>query len=190
LSRQPCSMTTTDTYNTILASRASGSEDTEWLQSALQNNITSRTRTLLIADDQRRSAPFNPQMLLNDCGTFDGSFAICIIENIGPQWIEALGTAWSLEPDFFLQHARMPDRNASWNDVFHPMADPGNLPYAHISGVFEYNGWASKTGRPPDSSLNFMKRHVWQAKSPFPISSHTCISYYRVKPNLCATSNS
>jgi hypothetical protein len=37
-----------------------------------------------------------------------GTRAICVIENISPEFIEALGSAWNLDPDFFAGHAPNP----------------------------------------------------------------------------------
>ncbi|KAK0820602.1 hypothetical protein LTR75_001480 [Friedmanniomyces endolithicus] len=31
--------------------------------------------------------------------------AVCVIENITPNWMEALGTAWDIDPEFFVGHA-------------------------------------------------------------------------------------
>ena len=38
--------------------------------------------------------------------------AICVIENISPNIIEELGSAWDLDPDFFISHAGNPNQES------------------------------------------------------------------------------
>ncbi|KAK0291923.1 hypothetical protein LTR91_003625 [Friedmanniomyces endolithicus] len=40
--------------------------------------------------------------------------AVCVIENITPGWIEVLGTAWDIDPDFFVGHAFNPREEDHW----------------------------------------------------------------------------
>lgn len=40
---------------------------------------------------------------------------ICVIENISPAYIEAIGSAWDLDPRFFTGHAWNPLRESIWS---------------------------------------------------------------------------
>lgn len=39
---------------------------------------------------------------------------ICIVENISPEHIEVLGSAWDIDPRFFVMHAVNPRREHLW----------------------------------------------------------------------------
>src|SRR5437868_6257590 len=43
-----------------------------------------------------------------------GREAICVIENISPGLIEELGSAWDLNPEFFIGHAKNPNPEDLW----------------------------------------------------------------------------
>jgi hypothetical protein len=109
--------------------------------------------------------------------------AICVIENISPGFIEELGSAWNLDPEFFIGHAENPNPEDLWVNHF---AEYDVRKYRHLDGVFEYHGMRGQKGL--DSSPNYFTRHCFEERT-YPVQSNTRISYYRVRQGLCESTN-
>lgn len=136
--------------------------------------------------------------------------SICIIENISPEYVEALGTKWGIDPMFFIEHATNPDKDKLWwskewdwsppdhsssegRDESHAPKDllasraPSFLKDSsgHLDGVFEYHneipGLEPSAIEKLNSSPNFIYRHCFKDKK-WPMQSNTRISYCR--PNI------
>ncbi|KAG8530656.1 uncharacterized protein KY384_004011 [Bacidia gigantensis] len=111
--------------------------------------------------------------------------AVCVIENISPQWTQVIGEAWNIAPDFFLAHANNPSKENLWNNLFNHVPDEMHSPTAenpssvHITGVFEYPYWHIRKGRRLESSPGHFRRHCWEGPDPYPVASNTRISYSR-----------
>lgn len=108
-----------------------------------------------------------------------GREAICVIENISPSFIEELGSAWDLDPEFFIGHAKNPNPEELWAR-YHP-GEYDMREYRHLDGVFEYHGVRGQKSF--DSLPNYFPRHCFE-KAPYPVQSNTRISYYRVHRGL------
>jgi hypothetical protein len=175
------------------ASQTQESPRLAWLSRALVTPWNGTTRCVLRHSSgglSEESFHSTPQSLIEKQARIPYR-TVCIIESIGPQWMEALGKAWNLDTLFFLTHASKPISESAWDAVFHvsdnqtsfssgPLAN-----HEHISGVFEYLGWESKISGQIDSRPNFMSRVCSEGPTPYPPSSHTTLSYCRVKPGLC-----
>ena len=112
-----------------------------------------------------------------------GREAICVVENIFPSCIEELGSAWDLDPEFFIGHVTNPDVEDLWaqHSDEHQVRN-----YRHLDGVFEYHGLKDQKGL--RSLPNYFPRHCYE-QPPHPIQSSTRISYYRVRQGLCKSNN-
>lgn len=109
--------------------------------------------------------------------------AICVIENISPGFIEEIGSAWDLDPEFFIGHAKNPNPEDLW--VKQSTAyDTRN--YRHLLGAFEYHGLRGQKGL--NSSPNYFPRRCFE-HPPYSVQSNTFISYYRVRPDLCTSTD-
>jgi hypothetical protein len=127
------------------------------------------------------------------------SETICIIENISPQYIEGVGSAWDISPAFFVEHARNPLGENLWLPK-----DPEELmgtwdPYAesrcfnenrrvwHIDGNFEYHGLNVQDNTNLNSAPNYFTRYCFQSTwgGVETITSNTRISYCRVNKRFC-----
>jgi len=128
---------------------------------------------------------------------------VCVIENISPAYIEALGSAWDLDPNFFAGHAWNPAQKDLWTQVpFEQHREPSR-PYEHLDGIFEYHNLQllPNENEKHDSSPNYFYRHCFSEPEfrftpiPYGVSrikvrrqipqSNTRISYYRVDRGLC-----
>lgn len=112
-----------------------------------------------------------------------GREAICVIENISLRFIEELGSAWDLDPEFFIGHAKNPNPEDLWARN-HPEYDM--CEYRHLDGAFEYHG--ARGQKIFDSWPNYFPRHCFE-KAPYPVQSNTRISYYRVHRGLCKSAD-
>ena len=112
-----------------------------------------------------------------------GREAICVIENISPSCIEKLGSAWDLDPEFFIGHVTNPNVEDLWakHSVEYEVRK-----YRHLDGVFKYHGLKEQTGL--HSLPNYFPRHCYEPL-PRSIQSSTRISYYRVSQGLCKSNN-
>jgi hypothetical protein len=190
------SLTESD-YLQSLAELSTGREGLEWLPNYLSKEFTGETVVKVCPHEEERSRYSSPDSLVKAIERNQDRETVCIIENIGPLWINAIGKAWALDPRFFLDHAISPIKDWQddpWVKVFEQTVPKcGELqPRVHIPGVFEHFDY----DRTRDSKLtwekaiwqksNFFKRHFWVPKSSNqPISSYTTISYIRVNPTLC-----
>ena len=116
----------------------------------------------------------------------NGAYTVFVVENIGPAYIEALGSAWNLDPAFFVKHASNREREHLWTpDVF--TGDRERKLHDVIDGVFEYHGICVHTDVELNSSSNHFQRHCFRSMwdDVETIISNTRISYYRVHSELC-----
>jgi CorA-like Mg2+ transporter protein len=120
-----------------------------------------------------------------------GTRAVCVIENISPEYIEALGSAWNLDPEFFAGHATNPRREDLWKRWQPPPGDPAaenSRRYEHLDGVFEYPDIRVTPHESLDSSPNYFHRHCFREPT-YGVQSNTRISYYHVNRVLCKSTN-
>ena len=113
-----------------------------------------------------------------------GREAFCVVENISPSCIEELGSAWDLDPEFFVGHVTNPNVEDLW--AKHSV-DYEVRKYRHLDGVFKYHGLKGK--KVLHSLPNYFPRHCYE-DLPRSIQSSTRISYYRVSQGLCKSNNS
>ncbi|KAF2108104.1 hypothetical protein BDV96DRAFT_283662 [Lophiotrema nucula] len=120
----------------------------------------------------------------------DALHAVCVVENISPEYIKDLVAGLRLYPTFFLEHAIHTPKDQFWE--LHHSWDPAttlsdsSVPFnsAHIDGMFEYHELEYSHKSDLTSAPNFVQRDCF-IQEPFPIQSNTRISYYRVSPWLC-----
>lgn len=112
-----------------------------------------------------------------------GGEAFCVVENISRSCIEELGSAWDLDPVFFVSHVTNPNVEDLWanHSVEYEVRK-----YRHLDGVFEYHGLKEQEGL--HSLPNYFPRHCYE-HSPRSTQSSTRISYYRVNQGLCKSDN-
>ena len=113
----------------------------------------------------------------------NGREAICVIENISPSCIGEIGSAWDIDPGFFVGHVTNPNVEDLWAE--HPVEYEISR-YRHLDGVFTYHGLKEQTGL--HSLPNHFPRHCYE-RLPRSIQSSTRISYYRVSQCLCKSNN-
>lgn len=119
--------------------------------------------------------------------------AVCVIENINWHWIGVIGSAWKLEPLFFVEHGVNPNGDDAWTTLFPTNREvdikKGPSKHKYVDGVFEHHYLASD-----DVALDKLKRGLtiatygrrcWIPGSSYPPSSCTRMSYCRVNANLC-----
>jgi hypothetical protein len=185
------SLQVAENYLTRLSRQAAAEKGLEWLPNALTSSSPINTQAYYF--NGQGSYHKTPESVIQTAGAdiHERPHAVCVIENIGPDWIETLGSAWDLDPDFFLNHARNPQKEGLWNHVFgvrpkdFDMERQENEPYCSIDGVFEYNDWETTQGKRLLSVHTLMKRHCWEGPKPYPLSSNTRISYYRINRGFC-----
>ena len=111
---------------------------------------------------------------------------ICIVENVSPEYINVLGSAWDIDPAFFVTHAVNPRREHLWNSKdFEPNTKEGR--FSCIDGNFEYHGLSISSDGELNSQPNHLNRHCYRStwEGVETITSNTRISYYRVKKWFC-----
>ena len=113
-----------------------------------------------------------------------GREAFCVVENISPRFIAEFGSAWNLDPEFFVGHVTNPNVEDLW--AKHSV-DYEVRKYRHLDGVFTYHGLKGQKGL--HSLPNYFPRHCYE-HLPRSIQSSTRISYYRVSQGLCKSTNS
>jgi hypothetical protein len=112
--------------------------------------------------------------------------SICIVENISPEHIEVLGTAWNIDPGFFVDYAANPRREDLWRATrFEPVTNKQKFSY--IDGIFEYHGLNVRSDEELNSLPNYFERHCFRStwEGVETIISNTRISYYRVEKSFC-----
>ena len=167
---------------------------------SLSKPDTTGTKAFYINYAQRLtiSTPAQITAAASELGGNTGRYTVCIVENIAPEHIEALGSAWDLEPAFFVQYASNRQREHLWiTNVFEDyqlMANASGYqlrtnrkPYDHIDGNFEYHGICVQSDAELNSAPNYFARHcfrkTWDEVET--VNSNTRISYYRVHGELC-----
>ena len=115
--------------------------------------------------------------------------AVCIVENISAPWMSALGTAWNIDPAFFVCHAINPPKSKLWLDRKKWDWDPADSTeaqpaYSHVDGNLEYSGWQKQENLDLYSEPNFFNRHCFESRY-HEVMSNTRISYCRVHNGLC-----
>ena len=113
----------------------------------------------------------------------NGREAFCVVENISPSYIGELGSAWNIDPEFFVGHVTNPNVEDLWAE--HPVEYEVRK-YRHLDGVFKYHGLKGQTGL--HSLPNYFPRHCYEPL-PRSVQSSTRISYYRVSQGLCKGHN-
>lgn len=112
--------------------------------------------------------------------------SICIVENISPEYIAVLGSAWNIDPRFFVEYAVNPRREDLWDSRrFEPLTNQQK--FSHIDGNFEYHGLNVTSDQELNSLPNYFERHCFRStwEGAETITSNTRISYYRVEKSLC-----
>jgi len=115
------------------------------------------------------------------------SYVVCIVENVTPQWIAALGTRLHLEAEFFANHA---DNPTPWR--MHKWSADSALDaraYRHVDGTYWYfRGLGNDVGK-LQTGANHFERPTFpgdeKKHEKKPMRSHTRMSYYRVSERLC-----
>ena len=118
--------------------------------------------------------------------------AVCVLENINWEWIGVVGSAWKLEPSFFVEHGANPTGDDAWTTLFPQNREidikKGPSKHKYVDGVFEHHYLAGE-----DAALDKMnrglansayRRRSWIPVSSYPPSSCTRMSYCRVNANL------
>lgn len=135
--------------------------------------------------------------------------SMCVIENISAEYIEAIGPAWNIDPEFFAAHATNPDRDKLWwgedwdwgasnetpliDSQGKPMRLQRTVPFlekavGHLDGIFEYHNEIPNPDQSVyeslNSSPNAITRHCFK-DTKWPIQSNTRISYCRPNTFMC-----
>lgn len=116
--------------------------------------------------------------------------SICLVENISPDYIAVLGLAWNIHSAFFINHGI-----SGRTDV--PLAQSKNSKEGNriekdgvnMEGVLVLNLWGSELDEesdtfPLDWTTHYFPRS-YSLINPKCIQARTCISYCRVRENLC-----
>jgi hypothetical protein len=117
---------------------------------------------------------------------YDLRNSICIVENISPEHIEILGSAWNIDPRFFVEYASNTRRGDLWEaNRFEPVTDREEFTY--IDGIFEYHGLNVRSDEELNSLPNYFERHCFRSRweGVETITSSTRISYCRVLKSFC-----
>lgn len=159
------------------------------LASSFSAPVLSSTRIHYIGSEQYRHIdldPANPtEKLLEQAERDDEQhhLAVCIVENISPAHIGAVGPAWNINPSFFTNHACDLDHDEFYNRVNFPVDFFDSSRCFHVDGMFMY-----------PVEKHHVSTNIWRPNV-FPRHSHrlgpdwvrvgTRISYCRVRPLLC-----
>jgi hypothetical protein len=121
----------------------------------------------------------------------DKKRAVCVVENVSPAYIEALGNKWNLDHDFFIGHGTNTQEDKLWDRKYEWKWDPqsnieemASSKYGHLYGIFEYHDWKKGHASELTSRPNAFRRHCFEQDGG-PIQSNSNISYYRVNEMLC-----
>lgn len=133
-----------------------------------------------------------------------GKPQVCLVENIGPDLIGVFGSAWGVDPAFFVGHAENSPAELMWKTRWgQEWGQQQWSPRAahHLSGVFEYSpllgdGWDGDDGESnwfprrwsrPRRETNKVCR-ISTSISYFLVDNHLCMSYRRMcRPSLMCT---
>ena len=179
-------------YVSRLLKLVSASEELTWLHESFANPPSTHPKIFYKPRGQQFQNLALQDLILQtqECQK-SNTKAVCVIENISPAYIEALGNEWSIDPRFFIGHARNPQQKCLWQEIhewgWEPSSDAKQIAsstYTHLHGIFEYHGTTTKDPSQRNSTPNLFQRHCYQ-KPPYPVESNTVISYYRVNKSLC-----
>ncbi|KAK1080702.1 hypothetical protein LTR33_005319 [Friedmanniomyces endolithicus] len=118
--------------------------------------------------------------------------AVCVIENITPNWIEALGTAWDIDPEFFVGHASNPREEDLWTpQTVHIWSHrtsvrPQPRPFYNLMGTYTHHKAPFWRGPPYLWSLYegaYFPRPSGE-RDRYSFQSRTRLSYMRVHASL------
>lgn len=177
-----------ESYVSKIHDLAHSTEGLEGLVKVLSKHDTNTTKVFYT--NIRSEPQINTPSDLIACALADfesDTEAVCVIENISPEFIEALGSAWNLDPIFFAGHATNPrqeDLWTRWTSFRDQAAENNTRLYEHLDGVFEYPNIGITPHESLDYSPNYFYRHCFR-KLPSGFQSNTRISYYRVSRILC-----
>ena len=149
------------------------------------------TETYLVSEDHRSAQTLTlktpSQILAAVAENLSHSRrSVCIVENISPEYIDVLGSAWDIDPAFFVQHAANPRREDLWlSRSFEPGANEGK--FSCVDGNFEYHGLSLGDEEKLNSLPNYFERHCFRSnwEGVETVNSNTRISYYRVEESFC-----
>lgn len=115
-----------------------------------------------------------------------GRLAVCVVENISPSLIKALGAAWDLEPEFFAMHATNPPTKELWRQFseWSPNDKDALTSFDHLDGIYEFHDMDLSVELMQRSSNNYFQRHIFK-DGHWPVNVTTKISYMRVSATLC-----
>jgi hypothetical protein len=167
---------------------ASGFED---VVAALSKPGKNNTKAYLVTEDgssARTLTISTPAQIITAVTEdhFNLRDAICIVENISPEHIEVLGSAWDIDPRFFVEHAVNPRREHLWVPRrFESVTNKQK--FSCVDGIFEYHGLNVRSDKELNSLPNHFERHCFRStwEGVETITSNTRISYYRVERSLC-----
>ena len=116
--------------------------------------------------------------------------AVCVIENINPDYIDVLGSAWDIDPEFFARHAFNPELDNFWiSQMLDALYLTDDWPrWGHLDGIFEYHGLKLNDQKAHSTFPNTLHRtcvSTTQDRADVGVSSNTRISSYRVGEGLC-----
>ncbi|KAK0346641.1 hypothetical protein LTR59_002566 [Friedmanniomyces endolithicus] len=118
--------------------------------------------------------------------------AVCVIENITPNWIEALGTAWDIDPEFFVGHASNPREEDLWTPQTEHIwshrtsVRPQPRPFYNLMGTYTHHKAPFWRGPPYLWSLYegaYFPRPSGE-RDRYSFQSRTRLSYMRVHASL------
>lgn len=120
-----------------------------------------------------------PEKLLEWASLPQGD-SVCVVENISPQWMARLGSAWGLDTSFFLHHVDRRERKNLWDSVMSQTVEEWgreSRQHGYIEIVLPY---VSKDEARQDNAARaweYSERYGWQKT--------TRISNYRVSGSFC-----
>lgn len=132
---------------------------------------------------------YTAEQVVNAVEAAENVKILCVIEDIDSSWeLIFKGAKWDVDADFFGDHGRNAETSSErdlWDLIFNfdHLDDESAQFKAHIQGIFEYPSWIVTTGKSLEDG-GFARR-CWKPRGPYPISSHTKMSYIFPKPNFC-----
>lgn len=168
---------------TYLSNLGNSVPDDHPLHDLLKCSSLAKQRVCYLVDGSSYKEPQDPQTL---CSWIKGNrerFAVCLVENICPEWIASLGVEWGLDPTFFIEHAARCTGKPLWSNVMLPdvhVTDQHSVARRHwyIEGVLSN----LSTNKPYERR---MQRGMQLDELRYGLQATTRISYYRVHHRLC-----
>ena len=180
-------------YVAQIQSRVAEEDNIKWALDPLEGSNPGNTK-VFYTDMTSEIAVNGPESVIERAkiGEDAQKWSVCVIENISPEYIEALGSAWDLDIEFFIAHASNPKKEHLWDNRrytwdWNPSSEPETKrsDYGHLDGIYEYFDIDDvNIEKTIHSSVNFIQRHCYK-DSKYPAQSTTRISYYRVNRWLC-----